>query len=159
MGMEQSDVLIIGGSAGGPITGISARRSYPDKKITIVRKEEQVLVPCGIPYIFGTVGSPEKNLIPYDDVVLPKYDIDVIIDEVIDIDKDAKKVKTLKGREIGYEKLVIATGSLPIVPPIPGADLDNVFFCRERCGLLKRCIECFKKRKRHGDNRWRIYWC
>ena len=144
MGMEQSDVLIIGGSAGGPITGISARRSYPNKKITIVRKEEQVLVPCGIPYIFGTVGSPEKNLIPYDDVVLPKYDIDVVIDEVIDIDKDAKKVKTLKGTEIGYEKLVIATGSLPIVPPIPGADLDNVFFAEKDVDYLNGVLNALK---------------
>ena len=36
-------------------------------------------------YIFDTVGSPEKNLIPYD-VLLPKNNIDVIIDEVTDID-------------------------------------------------------------------------
>ncbi|MDY6866092.1 MAG: FAD-dependent oxidoreductase [Halobacteriota archaeon] len=145
--MDKTDVLIVGGSAGGPIAGISARRSYPDKKITIVRKEEQVLVPCGIPYIFGTVGSPEKNLIPYD-VLLPKYDIDVIIDEVTDIDKDGKKIKTLKGAEIGYEKLILATGSLPVIIPIPGVDLDNVFFAKKDVDYLNDMLKALDNMKK-----------
>jgi len=141
--MDKTDVLVIGGSAGGPIAGISARRSYPDKKITIVRMEEKVLVPCGIPYIFGTVGSPEKNLIPYD-VLFPKNNIDVIIDEVTDIDKGAKKVKTSKGEEIGYKKLVLATGSLPVVPPIPGVDLDNVFFAKKDVDYLNGVLKALE---------------
>ena len=52
------NVVIIGGSAAGITAGITARRHYEDANITLIRKEEKVLIPCGIPYIFGTVGSP-----------------------------------------------------------------------------------------------------
>lgn len=62
--MEHFDALIIGGSAAGIPAATTARRHYPDAKVGILRQEEKVLVPCGIPYIFGTLGSPEKNLIP-----------------------------------------------------------------------------------------------
>jgi len=44
-------VVIIGGSAAGITAGITARRNYPDCEITLIRKEEKVLIPCGIPYI------------------------------------------------------------------------------------------------------------
>jgi NADPH-dependent 2,4-dienoyl-CoA reductase/sulfur reductase-like enzyme len=143
--MKKTDVLIVGGSAGGIIVGISARRNYPDKKITLVRKEKQVLVPCGIPYIFGTIGSPEKDLIP--DAVLLNSNIDLIIDEVTDLKKDEKKIKTSEGEEIGYENLVLATGSLPIVPPIPGVDLENVFFAKKDVYYLNGILKVLEDAK------------
>ena len=34
----------------------------------MIRKENLVPIPCGIPYTFGVVGTPEKNLIPADDI-------------------------------------------------------------------------------------------
>ena len=78
--MEKTDVLIIGGSAGGIVVGTTARKHYKDATVTVVRKEKegQVLVPCGIPYIFGTVGAPEKNLIP--DALLSNSNMDLIVD-------------------------------------------------------------------------------
>lgn len=81
---RETDVLIISGSAAGVTTAITARRHYPEAKITVVRRESQVLIPCGIPYIFGTVGSPENNLIS--DAALSKNNIDLIIDEASSID-------------------------------------------------------------------------
>jgi len=139
--MEKSDVLIIGGSAAGPVAGITARRHYKDAKVTVIRKEKegQVLVPCGLPYIFGTVGAPEKNIIP--DALLSGNNIDFIVDEATSIDRQAKTVTTASGKSIGYEKLVLATGSAPIIIPIPGKDLENVFSAQKDVdylnGLLK----------------------
>ena len=139
--MEKTDVLIIGGSAAGPVAGITARRHYKDAKVTVVRKEKegQVLVPCGIPYIFGTVGAPEKNIIP--DALLSGNNIDFIVDEATSIDRQAKTVTTASGKSIGYEKLVLATGAAPIIIPIPGKDLENVFCAQKDVdylnGLLK----------------------
>lgn len=62
--MTTADIVILGGSAAGITAAITARRHYPDKRVLLVRRERQVPIPCGIPYIFGTLGSPEKNLIP-----------------------------------------------------------------------------------------------
>jgi len=123
--MDKADILIVGGSATGITAGISARRYYPDAKILLIRKEKQVLIPCGIPYIFGTLGSTDRNLIP--DSILKKNNVDLIIGEVVSIDKDKRTVEISDGRIFGYEKMVMATGSLPRVPPIPGVELDNVF--------------------------------
>ncbi|MEX2130690.1 MAG: FAD-dependent oxidoreductase, partial [Pseudohongiellaceae bacterium] len=41
-------------------------------------------------------------------------------DEVVSIDRDARQVVTGLGRRFDYDKLVLATGSWPFVPPIPG---------------------------------------
>ncbi|MDP5029597.1 MAG: nitrite reductase large subunit NirB [Paraglaciecola sp.] len=41
---------------------------------------------------------------------------------VVDIDKQAKTVTTVQGEVLAYDKLVLATGSFPFVPPIPGND-------------------------------------
>jgi len=123
--MKVSDVVIIGGSAAGLTAAITARRQYPDKRILLIRKEKLVPIPCGIPYIFGTVGSPEKNLIP--DTPLQKHNVDIMLDEVTEISREKKTLITRSGNGIEYKKLILATGSLPMMPPIPGFDKENVF--------------------------------
>jgi NADH oxidase (H2O2-forming) len=144
--MKKTDVAIVGGSAAGLTAAITARRHYPNKKILLVRKEKLVPIPCGIPYIFGTVGSPEKNLIP--DTPLEKNNVDFMIDDVVEIDKDKKSLKTKGGEEIGYDKLIVATGSLPMVPPIPGFEKDNVFPVFkdvERLAAMQETLKSSKK--------------
>lgn len=123
--MKETEILIVGGSAAGLTTAITARRYSPEADITIVRKDKRVLVPCGIPYIFGTLNSAEEDLIP--DKVLTSNDINLEIDEVTSVNKEAKTVTTANGQDINYKKLVLAVGSQPLVPPISGTDLDNVF--------------------------------
>ena len=123
--MKHTDIAVIGGSAAGITAAITARRHYPEKKQLLIRKEEQVLIPCGIPYIFGTVGGPEKNLIP--DEVLAKNGIELVIDEVTEVDREKGEVKTAGGETIAYDRLILATGSLPAMPPVPGFQLSNVF--------------------------------
>jgi NADH oxidase (H2O2-forming) len=122
--MEQADIVVIGGSAAGLTAAITARRHYPGKKILLVRKEKQVLIPCGIPYVFGTVGTPHKNLIG--DAVLEKNNIRLLLAEATDIDREAQVLHTTEG-DVGYERLIVATGSRPAMPPIPGFDLDGVY--------------------------------
>ena len=46
-------------------------------------------------------------------------------DPVIGIDRQAKSVTTKNGRTFSYDKLVLATGSYPFVPPVPGNDQDS----------------------------------
>ena len=122
---READVVIIGGSAAGLTAALTAKRHYRDGSVLLVRREERVLIPCGIPYIFGTVGTPEKNLIP--DEVLSKNGIELLIDEVEGIDRENCSVNTKSGETIAYDRLILATGSLPAMPPVPGFELSNVF--------------------------------
>ena len=137
--MKKAEVVIIGGSAAGPVAGISCRRRYPEKGVVLIRKEEQVLVPCGIPYIFGTVGAPEKNLIP--DALLDKNGIELVKGEAVDIDREKKSVSLAGGDTVGYEKLVLATGSLPVVLPIPGLDKENAFTVKKDVAYLRNVLD------------------
>ncbi|OYT29463.1 pyridine nucleotide-disulfide oxidoreductase [Thermoplasmatales archaeon ex4572_165] len=124
--MENTDVLIIGGSASGIVTAVTGKSNYPDKTFMVVRKEKQVVVPCGIPYIFGSLDGSDKNLIP--DTVLENPGIKLKVDEAISVDLEKKICKTSDGTEIGFDKLVFATGSDTKVPNwLKGADKENVF--------------------------------
>ena len=122
--MKKSDVVVVGGSAAGLTAAITSRRQYPNKSVLLVRKEHQVPIPCGIPYIFGTIGDAQKNLMP--DAALEKNGIDLLITEATGIDSTAKVLSTTEG-DVGYDRLVLATGSSPSSPPIPGKELKGVF--------------------------------
>jgi len=143
--MKKADVVIVGGSAAGPTAGISCRRRYPDKSVILIRKEEKVLVPCGIPYVFGTVGSPEKNLIP--DALLDKNGIELLKGEVVSLERDKKIVSLANGDEIGYDKLVLATGSQPLELPIPGLDKENVFSVKKDVAYLSQMLDTMNQVK------------
>jgi NADH oxidase (H2O2-forming) len=123
--MENVTLAIIGGSAAGPVAAITARRQNKDASIMVIRKEAKVMIPCAIPYIFGTLGSIDKNVIP--DGLLSRENIGIMVDQVESIDKAGRTLKTAKGEIVGYEKLILATGSSPVIPRIPGIDLGNVF--------------------------------
>jgi len=143
--MHKSEIVIIGGSAAGIVAGITARRSDKNAKITLLRKEKKVCVPCAIPYIFGTLGSTDKDIIP--DALLSKNDIKLVIDEVISIDRKKKAVQLKSGESLNYEKLILATGALPIIPAIPGADLENVFFIKKDVDYINKILNSLKKTK------------
>lgn len=46
------------------------------------------------------------------------------------IDRDQRIVRSVRGREVQYDKLVLATGSFPFVPPVPGVEKRGVFVYR-----------------------------
>lgn len=129
--MKKTDLLVIGGSAGGILSATTARKAYGDIDITLIRNTNTVMVPCGIPYIYGSLHDTNKNIIP--DAMVTDAGVDLIIDQVTSIDREKKVVTTENGKSIEYKRLILATGSLPLIPSfIPGHDLDNIF------GILKR---------------------
>jgi len=135
--VKKSDLVIIGGSAAGAQAAIVAQRQRNLKSITVIRTEEKVLIPCGIPYIYGTLGAVESNIMP--DTILG--DAELMVDEVVSIDRDSQVVLTKGGKAIGYNKLILATGSLPVNLQVPGTELKNVFFVRKEVGYLQKLKE------------------
>ena len=52
-------------------------------------------------------------------------------DAAVKINRSRKQVYTEKGWVVDYDRLILATGSKPFVPPIPGADLNGVISFRD----------------------------
>ena len=121
--MKKYDVVIIGGGPAAIVTGMTIKKFFNAKEVLMVKEEADGLVPCGIPYVFHLLGGDaEKNKMG------PKPFIDlggeVLVDTVAKVDKKQKLVVLNTGGEIGYEKLVFATGSFPQIPDfIPGYNL------------------------------------
>lgn len=127
--------LIIGGVAGGATTATRLRRRDENREIIVFERGEYIsYANCGLPYYIGdTIKSRDALLLQTPEAMKDKYNIDVRIkNEVLEIDPDAKKVivkdlKTDKTYEESYDDFVIATGSSPLKPQIPGIDHKNIF--------------------------------
>ncbi|MBN2610658.1 MAG: FAD-dependent oxidoreductase [Bacteroidales bacterium] len=129
--MKKFDVIIIGGGPAAIVTGITVKKFFKDKTVLMIKEDTEGLVPCGIPYIFNLLGNDAgKNKMG------PKPFIDlggeVIINTAVKVDKNSKEVTVKSGETFQYDRLVFATGSLPVVPSfIPGNDLKNVFYIKK----------------------------
>ena len=135
---DHSDILIIGGGPAGMMTGITAAQFWPGKRVTVVRPEEDAVVPCGIPYIFGTLGGTEEDLAGRAPFLAAGGNL--IIDRVATVDLEAHTAMLESGRALGWERLVFATGSEPFVPPIPGRELAGVFTVLKDYDYLDRLL-------------------
>jgi len=141
--MVKTDVLIIGGSASGIVTAVTGKSNYPEKDFLVVRKEKKVVVPCGIPYIFGSLESSEKDIIP--DAVLEKAGVKLKVDEVLSVDIEKKTCKTADKTNISFDKLVFATGSDTKIPRwLKGADKENVFTIPKNKEYLDNALSKFQ---------------
>ncbi len=145
--MKKTDILVIGGSATGLVAAMTAKSCNPEKSVTVIRKEEKVMIPCGIPYIFGTVDNSDNNILP--DGGLLKLGVEIVVDEVISVNADAKTCATKNGETFSYDKLIMGTGSMPAKPKwLKGIDLENVFTIpkdKVYLDVISSKLESFKK--------------
>ncbi len=131
-------ILIIGGVAAGTKVAAKLKRENRGDEVLILTKSEDIsYAGCGLPYYVSDVIHERSQLIvntpaAFEKLTGAKVKTGV---EVTALDREAKKVtavdlKTQEEAEYSYDKLVIATGASPIVPPLPGVDLKNVFCMR-----------------------------
>ncbi|KRF04767.1 hypothetical protein ASG89_20905 [Paenibacillus sp. Soil766] len=68
-------------------------------------------------------------------------------DSVISIDTAKRKVVSEKGRTVEYDQLILATGSLPFMLPLPGADKPGVTAFRDinDCNTMLEASKSYKK--------------
>ncbi|MDD3249499.1 MAG: FAD-dependent oxidoreductase [Smithellaceae bacterium] len=133
-------IIVIGGSAAGPKAAAKARRIDNDAEVIILQKDADLsMASCGYPYYVGGFFNDRNQLLctPAGVVRNPMFylnakDIEARVNtEVTAIDRKNKIVscKNLANGETGtlsYDKLIIATGSVPRMPPVPGADLQGI---------------------------------
>ncbi len=138
MGTMRKRILIVGGVAAGASCAARARRLDESAEIVLFERGPHVsFASCGLPYHVGDVIPDEGDLL----LVTPgrfreRFDIDVQVrHEVVEIDRAARTVRV---RDLGsgaerterYDALVLATGTSPIRPDVPGVDLPGVFSVR-----------------------------
>jgi len=139
---KKMDVLVIGGGPAGVISAVTTRKYYPDKKIALMKDVENGCIPCGIPYMFSSLKNPDENKLG--NAALEKNNIDLAIDEALRINRNKKEVITKNGDKYTYDKLILAMGSIPITPPIPGIDKEGVYAIYKDMDYLKEKIDEIK---------------
>ena len=76
-------------------------------------------------------GSTAEDLSLVEDGFYEQHGVTVHLnDKAISIDRDNNTVKSAQGLEVSYDKLILATGSYPFVPPVPGKDRKGCFVYR-----------------------------
>lgn len=125
--------VIIGGGACGASAAARIRRLDESAEIIVLEKTGEISIAnCGLPYYTsGVINDREKMLVSSPEKFREWFNINVKLNtEVININPDEKFVETADGEKINYNKLVLAQGAKPFVPPIEGIPEEKVFTVR-----------------------------
>ena len=119
------DVVIIGGGPAGIITALTAKSVYPEKSVCVIKEIGDGVIPCAIPYMIHTMSDPSQNIMG--NKPLENAGIEIIVGKVVTMDVSSNKLTLLSDEEVGYDRLVLATGSKPVLPPITGIEQPDVY--------------------------------
>lgn len=138
-------ILIVGGVAGGASAAARLRRQSEDDQIIMFERGPHVSFSnCSLPYYLSeTIQNADSLVLMSPEKFLKQYNIQARVNnEVIAIDRKNKtvSVKNVLTNEIyteHYDKLILSPGAKPIVPPIPGKELVNIFTVRNVVDITK----------------------
>ena len=130
-------IVIIGGVAAGAKAAAKSKRLLPDSKIDIYTQDTHVSYSaCGLPYYVQGNFEDYKNLIIRTPEKFEKDGIDVhLLHKVTKIMPEENKILVYDIQNdieftADYDKLVIATGAVPVIPNIKNINLKNIFTLR-----------------------------
>ena len=135
---QQQRLVVIGGVAAGMSAASSAKRLRPEMEVTVLEKDEYISYgACSLPYYISDEIKDIKSLLALTPESAEK-ERGIRVNtrhEALSVDKNTKEVvakdlQNEKEARFPYDKLVLATGGLPIVPELPGVDLKNIFTIR-----------------------------
>ncbi len=149
-------LVVIGGVAAGMSAASSFKRLKPDTEAIVLEKDYFISYgACSLPYYIANIVPDVNDLIDITPrQAMEERGITVLLRHEVTAISPAKKeicAKNLDHNEmkvIPYDKLVIATGGVPVRPPLPGIELDHVFSLRTLSDgiAIKRFIDqwsCF----------------
>ena len=133
-------VIVVGGSAAGPKAAAKARRLDEEAEIILIQKDPDLsMASCGFPYYVGGFFDDRNMLLatPTGIVRDPIFYMNAkkivarVQTEAVAIDRDRKIVfcKDLTTGEtegLPYDSLILATGSVPNMPKVPGTALQGI---------------------------------
>lgn len=130
-------VIVIGCTHAGTSAVVNIARLYPDAEITIYERNDNVsFLSCGIALYIGDVVKDPKGLFYSSPEALAEIGAKTRMShDILDVDIDNKVLKVknlLTGEEFNdsYDKLIITSGSWPIIPKIQGINLNNILLCK-----------------------------
>ena len=128
--MEKYDIAVIGG---GPAGITLAKMLGGRSRMAVIRPEDHSMIYCAMPYAIEGLIEEGKTL--KKDSLVTDAGAELIRTSVTGVDFDGKVVTLSDSSQITYDKLVIATGATPFIPPIPGKDLNGVTGFKTRADL------------------------
>ncbi len=146
-----NNIVVIGGNASGLAAASQARRINPDLDITVLESGKYISYgTCGLPYYISGYVKRVEDLLTYPkDFFEEKRKIKILTGHmVVGIDPARKELLvnvagTSEHKIINYDRLIISSGGLTIIPDIPGINSSNVFQLRN--------VEDAQKLKDHID--------
>jgi NADPH-dependent 2,4-dienoyl-CoA reductase/sulfur reductase-like enzyme/rhodanese-related sulfurtransferase len=128
-------IVVVGGVAAGASAATKARRTDEDAEILILERGPYVsFANCGLPYyVGGEIESLDDLLLMTPERFAERFRIEVRLrSEVIRIDREDQRIDVLDqatGERYSqkYDRLILATGGAPVVPPIDGIGRPGVF--------------------------------
>ncbi|MBD3319467.1 MAG: hypothetical protein GF350_00050 [Chitinivibrionales bacterium] len=128
---EKSKIVILGCSGAGALAAMMLKQKQSFLDVTVLREEDEqgLLTRCATPYICcgDVLVEPSYK----DDSMFTGAGIRIVNSAAKSIDRKNKSVHSADRQEFRYDKLLLATGAEPIIPPIDGANLDGVFTLRK----------------------------
>lgn len=130
-------VAVIGCTHAGTAAIINTAKLYPDAEITVYERNDNIsFLSCGIALYVGGIVKDVQGLFYSSPEELGKLGVTTKMKhDVLEVDTDKKKLRvknldTKEEFEDSFDKLIITTGSWPIVPPIEGINLENILLSK-----------------------------
>lgn len=130
-------LVIVGGVAAGASAAAKARRSNEEIEIVMFESGPYMsFANCGLPYYVGGEISKRESLFVADPRVFRRrFLVDVRLNTTVtDVDRAARQVQYQDPSgemcSLGYDRLILATGTVPVKLPLPGIDASHIFECR-----------------------------
>ena len=123
-------VVILGAGIAGLTAAEEARRQATEVEITLISREQ------ALPYYRLNLTRFLAGEVAEEDLFIQNQDwfdaqkIKYLAGEAHAIDRDAQKVTLRDGRQFDYDRLILANGAHPFIPPIPGANREGVTVLR-----------------------------
>ena len=122
--------VVIGAGPSGVIAAETLRKLQPAATVTLIGDEAELPYSrMAIPYFLIKQIAAEGTHLRKTHDHFTKRNIKVLQKRVESLDRAARQLTLAGGDKLSYDALLIATGSVPVSPPIPGIDLPGVTSC------------------------------